>query len=354
LLANRKVELVEAGHPIPDFRGVAGTNRIFNILKQTNQETLVICLISGGGSALMVAPVEGVALYDLQVLTGELLACGASINEINTLRKHLDQAKGGNLARLAAPAQVISLILSDVVSDPLDIIASGPTVPDPTTFYDALQILEKYKLVEKVPRSIYEQLLQGIKGSRPENPKESDPIFQKINNSIIASNQQAAQAALNQASAEGLNPMLLTSYLEGEARQAGRFVAAVAKQILKDGQPVPRPACIILGGETTVTLTGKGKGGRNQELALGAVCDLADLPNVVLVSLATDGGDGPTNAAGAVVTGETLSRAQEANLSPLTFLASNDAYSFFSYLDDLIIIGPTNTNVNDLIFLFTF
>jgi hydroxypyruvate reductase len=352
--SRRRIELVEAGHPIPDSRGVDGAYRIINMLKQTNQETLVIFLISGGGSALLVLPVEGVSLQDLQLLTAQLLGCGASINEINTLRKHLDRVKGGNLARLAAPAQVISLILSDVVADPLDVIASGPTFPDQTTFQEAIQILEQYQIMENVPSPIQDYLLQGQKGNKPENPRPSDPIFHKVHNLIIASNQQAAQAALNQAHTEGLNSLLFTTYLQGEASQAGRFVASLARQIARDGQPIPRPACIIFGGETTVTVTGNGKGGRNQELALGAVCDLADLPDVVLVSLATDGGDGPTDAAGAVVTGETLTRANQVNLSPFPFLANNDAYHFFHRLDDLIITGPTNTNVNDLVFLFAF
>jgi len=208
--------------------------------------------------------------------------------------------------------------------------------------------------MEKVPRSIYEHLSQGVGGLKPENPKPSDQIFQKVNNVIIASNQLAARAALNQAQAEGLNTLLLTSYLQGEARQAGRFVAALARQVVKDGQPIPRPACIVLGGETTVKLVGTGKGGRNQELALGSVGDMSGLPEIALVSLATDGGDGPTDAAGAVVTGETLARAQQTHLSTHDFLARNDAYHFFQYLDDLLITGPTNTNVNDLVFLFAF
>lgn len=350
----RRIQLVEAGHPIPDGRGITGTNQIIQMLKPTNQETLVICLLSGGGSAMLVSPVEGVSLHDLQILTTELLRCGASINEINTLRKHLDQVKGGNLARLAAPAHVMSLVLSDVVADPLDVIASGPTVPDTTTFDDAKQILEKYQIIEKIPRSIYKHISHGVDGFKPENPKPADPIFQNVNNVIIGSNQLAAQAALDRAKVEGLNTIFLTSFLQGEASQAGRFVAALARQIAKDGNPVPRPACILLGGETTVTLAGDGKGGRNQELALGSVGDLAGLPDIVVVSLATDGGDGPTDAAGAVVTGESLRRAQKAGLSVHASLAHNDAYHFFQSLDDLLLIGPTNTNVNDLVFLFAF
>lgn len=353
-LTSRKIHLVEAGHPIPDRRGVAGANQIIDLIKSTKEDTLIICLFSGGGSALLVSPVDGVTLADLQILTAELLACGASINEINTLRKHLDRVKGGNLARLAAPSRIISLILSDVVADPLDVIASGPTVPDSTDFHDAVQILEKYQIIGRIPHSIYEHLSKGASGFKPENPKPTDSIFQNVENLIVASNQLAAQAALIQAHAEGFHTLLLTTYLQGEARQAGRFVASIMRQVVKNGQPIGRPACIVLGGETTVTLMGDGKGGRNQELALGAVSDLAGLPDLALVSLATDGGDGPTDAAGAVVTGETLSRALNADLSVYDYLARNDAYRFFEKLGDLLLIGPTNTNVNDLVFLFAF
>jgi hydroxypyruvate reductase len=273
------------------------------MLQDTQPEDLVICLFSGGGSALLVSPPPGITLEDLQTLTSHLLACGASINEINNLRKHLDQVKGGNLARLVAPAHVVTLILSDVVGDPLDVIASGPTVPDPTTFEHALSTLNRYEILHKVPPAIAEYLLNGRSGVVPETPKPGDSVFDQVDHYVVGSNALAARAALNQAAVEGFNPLLLTTYLQGEARQAGRMLAAIARQLAQDGQPIPRPACLVAGGETTVTVQGLGKGGRNQELALGAVNELAGLPDIALVTLATDGGDGPTDAAGAVVTG---------------------------------------------------
>ncbi len=310
------IELAEASHPLPDERGTSATRRLVEILQDAQAGDLVICLISGGGSALMIAPAPGISLADLQALTSALLACGATIDEINTLRKHLDIVKGGGLARLAAPANLLALILSDVVGDPLDVIASGPTVPDHSTFTQAWQSLERYGLSEQVPAAVIEHLKQGLHGELPETPKAGDPVFSSVQNVIIGNNFQAAQAALAQARQAGFNTLLLTSYLQGEARQAGQFLAAIARQVAASGEPIGRPACIIAGGETTVTLRGKGKGGRNQELALGAVKGLAGLKDVALVSLATDGGDGPTDAAGAVVTGQTLERARRAGLDP--------------------------------------
>lgn len=349
-----RVTLIEAAHPVPDQRGVQATQRILDMLQDTQPDDLVICLFSGGGSALLFSPPPGITLDDLQTLTSLLLACGASINEINNLRKHLDQVKGGNLARLAAPARVATLILSDVVGDPLNVIASGPTVPDPTTFEDALSTLHRYEILHKVPPAIVEYLLKGRSGDVPETPKPGDSLFDHVDNFVIGSNALAAQAALNQASAEGLNTLLLTTYLQGEARQAGRMLAAIARQVAQDGQPIPRPACLVAGGETTVTVQGPGKGGRNQELALGAVNELAGLPDIALVTLATDGGDGPTDAAGAVVTGNTVGDARSLGLDPGAFLARNDAYFFFAPLGDLLKPGPTQTNVNDLALLFAF
>ena len=348
------LRLVEAGHPLPDERGVRVTQEMISLLSGCQPGDLVICLISGGGSALLPALAPGVTLQDLQTLTQLLLACGATINEINTLRKHLDQVKGGQLARLAYPAHLATLIVSDVVGSPLDVIASGPTVPDSTTFSDAYAVLERYNLVDQVPRSILFYLRSGCRGEIKETPKEGDPVFANVQNVIIGSNPQAAAAALKQAGQEGFNSLLLTTYLQGEARQAGRLLAAITRQVVATGQPIPRPAFIAAGGETTVTLLGDGLGGRNQELALGAVEDLNGLPGVALVTLATDGGDGPTGAAGAVVTGETLERARQLGLRPAEYLQRNDAYHFFEALGDLIVTGPTGTNVNDLAFLFVF
>jgi hydroxypyruvate reductase len=347
-----RVELVEAGHPVPDERGIAHTRRLLGLLEEAGEEDLVICLISGGGSALMTAPADGVSLHDLQSLTQQLLRSGANINQINTLRKHLDRVKGGGLLRRAFPATVIALILSDVTGDPLDVIASGPTVPDPSTYADALGILEQYGLSGSAPAVIVEHLQAGARGQREETLKAGHPGLQRVQNTVIASNIRAARAACRQAEAEGYHSLLLTTYLQGEARQAGRFLAAVARQLTLGDDPIPLPACVVVGGETTVTVQGGGLGGRNQELALGAVPDLAGLPDTVLVTLATDGGDGPTDAGGAVVTGETAWRAAGKSLAVPDFLQRNDAYHFFDPLGDLLKPGPTQTNVNDLAFVF--
>ena len=349
-----RINIREAGHPLPDQRGVSATHELIALLEEAGEKDLVICLISGGGSALLTAPVNGVSLDDLQALTRLLLACGAQIDEINALRKHLDRVKGGKLARLAAPATVATLVLSDVVGDPLDAIASGPTVPDTTTFEDAWSVLEKYQLIDQIPASIRSHLESGRRGEIPENPLPGDPLFEQVQVEIIGSNRLAANAATEHARSEGLHALLLTTYLQGEARQAGRFLGAIARQLAADSQPLERPACLVIGGETTVTIVGDGLGGRNQELALGAVSELDGLPQIALVTLATDGGDGPTDAAGAVVTGETLARARELGLDPVDFLQRNDSYHFFSPLGDLLKPGPTQTNVNDLAFIFAF
>lgn len=349
-----RVQVREAGHPLPDERSVRAAGEVQALLQDGQPDDLVICLISGGGSALLVSPAAGISLDDLQRLTGELLRCGASIEEINALRKHLDGVKGGGLARLAAPATVVTLILSDVVGDPLAVIASGPTVPDPTTFQEAWSVLERYAILDRAPQAVLAHLQRGRQGELPDTPKPGDSLFERVQNYVIGSNRQAAWAGLAQAEREGLHPLLLTTYLQGEARQVGRVLASIARQAAGGEAPLPRPCCIVAGGETTVTLLGDGRGGRNQELALATVHDLAGLVDVVLISLATDGGDGPTDAAGAVVTGESFQRAQQAGLDPHDHLAHNDAYPFFAALDDLLRPGPTQTNVNDLAFIFAF
>jgi len=308
------------------------------------ESDLVVCLISGGGSALLTAPVDGVSLADMQALTAALLGCGASIDEINTLRRHLDRVKGGGLARAAAPARVIGLLLSDVVASPLEAIASGPTAPDPTTSADALAVLARYDLRRRVPGSI----LNALESNR-ETPKPGDALFARVHNLIVGSNAVSAQAALSQAEREGFRARLLTTALQGEAARVGRDLAAELRRVAS------RPACLCAGGETTVTLgDAPGRGGRNQELALAAVADLAGLPDVMLVTLATDGEDGPTDAAGAVVTGGTLACARALGLDPDDYLRRHDAYAFFDALGDLLKPGPTGTNVNDLTFLFAF
>lgn len=349
-----KIKIIEAGHPIPDDRGVYATKQVVRLLAKATRDDLVLCLISGGGSALTPALVDGVSLDDLKTLTSQLLASGANIIEINTIRKHINKIKGGQLARLAAPADLVALILSDVVGNPLEVIASGPTVPDGSTYIDAYEVLQRYSLVDTAPTSVVTHLKKGMQGEIAETPKKGDPIFRHVQNVIIGSNLQAAEEAFNQAQAEGFNSLLLTTYLEGEAFQAGRFLASILRQIHHSHHPVPRPGCIIAGGETTVFVHGNGLGGRNQELALSAVTDMAGIPDIALITLATDGSDGPTDAAGAVVTGETLERARESGLDPDKYLARNDAYPFFEKLGDLVKTGPTNTNVNDLAFLFAF
>jgi glycerate 2-kinase len=342
------LNIIEAGHPVPDERSLAAGEKTIGFLNVLGPQDLLFCLISGGGSAMVTAPVEGVSLADLQALTTSLLACGASIDEINSLRRRLDRIKGGGVAGLANGVTIICLILSDVVGNPLEAIASGPTAPDPSTRAGALAVLYKYMLREKIPAPILSALESG-----PETPKPGDPLFEKVRNIIIGSNLLAAQAALKQAQEEGFNPYLLRTDLQGEAREAAFELSTFLRQAKKPGASVPAPACIVAGGETTVTLAGKGKGGRNTELALAAVSELAGFPGVLLATLATDGEDGPTDAAGAVVTGESYRRAAELGLHQGDYLSRNDSYTFFAGLDDLLKPGPTGTNVNDLVFLFT-
>ncbi len=343
--------LHEAGHPLPDADSVAGTRRIAALLADTTARDLVICVISGGGSALLTLPYEPLTLPDLQQLTDLLLRAGATINQLNTVRKHLDQVKGGGLARLAQPARVVALLLSDVVGNPLDVIASGPTVPDTSTFADAWEVIERFRLADQLPRAVRERLQAGLRGEVPDTPKPGDPALARVQNVVVASNEQAAQAAVRQARVDGFQALLLTTYLEGEAREVGRVLAALAREERASAHPLSLPACLVLGGETTVTVRGGGKGGRNQEMALAAACSLAGIPNALIACLATDGTDGPTDAAGAVADGTTLARAQEVGCSARLALDNNDAYPFFDRLGDLLITGPTNTNVNDLAFV---
>lgn len=342
------IEIVEGGHPLPDARGVAAAGRIAALVASATADDLVLMLISGGGSALLTLPAPGVTLADTIALTDVLLGCGATINEINTLRKHLSQISGGRLAQRAAPAAVATLILSDVVGSPLDVIASGPTVADPTTFADAWTIVQRHAIADRLPTAIHAHLQRGLADESLETPKPADPLFARVQQIVIGSNEIAALAAATAARQHGYQPLLLTTYLEGEARLVGGVLASVARELALHDRPVPRPALLIAGGETTVTLRGSGLGGRNQELALGALAGLAGLPETTLVALATDGGDGPTDAAGAVGTGATLAEARACGLDPASFLQRNDAYHFFAALDDLLRPGPTLTNVNDL------
>ncbi len=335
------VSVIEGNHPVPGSASISAGLAAMEFVSQLTPDDLLVCLISGGGSALMAAP--RVPLADLQSLTSALLSCGARIDEINILRRHLDSLKGGGLTRFAGGARIVSLILSDVVDDSLETIASGPTAPDPTTCADALFIIQKYNLLNEIPDSIVSSLQETLK---PE-----DPIFAKIQNTIVASNQIALLAAQAQAEAEGFQVNVLHMALQGEARVVGREIALEFKESL---QSIQRPFCLLAGGETTVTLKGDGKGGRNQELALAAVDVLSGVNDVMFISIATDGEDGPTDAAGAVVTGESAYRAESLGMSAADHLSRNDAYTFFDNLNDLIRTGPSGTNVNDLVICLAF
>lgn len=350
----QRIRLHEAGHPLPDESGLEGTRQIVELLADAGEDDLIVCLISGGGSALMMLPEEPISLADYQELTNLMLRSGATINKINTVRKHIERVKGGRLAQAAAPAAVATLILSDVVGNPLDFIASGPTVPDTTTFADAIGVLEEFDLLNSVPASVRQWLEQGQRGEVPETPKPGDPLFERVSTVIIGSNDIAAEAALAEARRLGFSAMLLTTFLEGEARDAGKFAAALAKELVHRGNPVAPPACLILGGETTVTVRGSGKGGRNQEIALSAAIAVRDMERILVAALATDGTDGPTDAAGGIVDGRTLVRAEANGLDARAALSNNDSNAFLREVGDLLVTGPTNTNVNDLLFVFAF
>ena len=343
-----KVRTIEAGHPVPDEAGFRGSREIVQFLETTDEKDLILYLISGGGSALMPYPHEGLSLEDKQAVTKVLLEVGADIHEINALRKHLSQVKGGRIARLAYPSTLISLILSDVVGVDLDSIASGPAVPDRSTFEDCLNILEKHKIFERMPSAVQTIFVKGARGEIEETPKPGEPVFERTQNLIIGSNIIAVEAAAQKAEGLGYNPLILSTFIEGETRDAAGVHAAIAREILSSGNPVNRPACILSGGETTVTIRGKGKGGRNQEFSLAAAFGIEGLENVVFLSAGTDGTDGPTDAAGAIADGTTLSKARDLGMDPGRYLHDNDSYHFFEALGDLIVTGPTYTNVMDL------
>jgi hydroxypyruvate reductase len=344
----KKTTIIEAGHPIPDQEGFEGAKKIQRMLRASGPGDLVIFLLSGGGSALLPLPVEGITLEEKQQVTQLLLDCGADIGEINTIRKHISQMKGGWLARWAYPSTVIGFILSDVVGDPLDVIGSGPTVSDPSTYEDAWEILRKFDLVDKVAPSIQKHLFMGKEGKVQETPKPGEPVFEKVHNMIIGSNILALRSAEHEASSLGLHTMVLSSSIVGDTREAARFHSAIAKEVLSSGHPLPRPACIISGGETTVTIKGNGLGGRNQEFALASALEIQGLEKIVLLSGGTDGTDGPTDAAGAIADYTTVERARAIGLNPKTHLENNDSYSFFQKLGDLLVTGPTHTNVMDV------
>jgi hydroxypyruvate reductase len=341
-------EVVEAGHPVPDENGVKGTQKILDLLHSAGEKDLIFSVISGGGSALLPHPEENMTLSEKQEITRQLLACGASIDEINAVRKHIASSKGGQMARAASPATIVNLMLSDVVGDRMDVIASGPFVPDSSTFKDVEAIFRKYDM-DDIPASIREHLMAGLEGRIPETPKEDNPIFDKVFNFIVGSNIIALEAASEKAKELGYETLILSSMVEGETREVALVHTAIAKEILKTSRPIPPPACIISGGETTVTIRGDGLGGRNQEFGLAACLDLVGLPpRVVVLCGGSDGNDGPTDAAGAVVDPFTVTRGREAGMEAADYLKNNDAYHFLEKTQDLLMTGPTNTNVMDV------
>lgn len=344
----RHIELNECGHPVPDPAGVRGAERISEIARNSGERDLLIVVISGGASALLPMPAPPITLEEKQATTKLLLACGASIHEINAVRKHISEIKGGQLARLAYPATVLSLLLSDVIGDDLDVIGSGPTAPDASTFSAARGILEKYGLLDRIPGSVRSRIERGIAGELPETPKADDPAFERATNLVVGSNRLAVDAAARKAKELGLRPVVLSTLIEGETRDVARMHAAIAREVLLSGRPARPPVCLISGGETTVTLRGEGMGGRNQEFVLAAAIDLSGCDGVVVLSGGTDGTDGPTDAAGAIADGATLCRAEQMGLDARRYLAANDSYHFFEPLGDLLKTGPTNTNVMDV------
>lgn len=343
-----RIELREAGHPVPDERGLDAAREIHRLAASADRETLVIGLISGGGSALLPLPVDGVSLADKQETTRVLLACGATIHQINAIRKHLSQIKGGGLARAVYPGTLVTLILSDVVGDDLDSIASGPCVPDSRTFADCQAILEEYAIVERVPVSVSDYIRAGVAGKVPETPKADEEFFRATRNLVVASNLDALRAAQDKALDLGYQTLLLSSRMEGETRELAATHMAIAREIELHDLPLTKPACLLSGGETTVRIQGSGKGGRNQEFVLAAALHGLGMEGCVVLSAGTDGTDGPTDAAGALADSATLQRAAALGLDPHAFLADNDSYRFFERLDDLLKTGPTRTNVMDV------
>jgi len=345
-----RIELNGASHPVPDEGGMKGVEKMLSLLEGVGGDDLVISLISGGGSAMMTYPAPGIKLGAIRTITGKLLKSGATINELNVVRKHLSAFKGGQLAKRCYPARVLSLILSDVVGDPFDTIASGPTAPDESTFREAVDVLKKYGLWDSAAEPVKRRLEEGLMGIIEETPKKGDKAFEKVTNFIVGNNSIASGKAVERAEALGYSSLLLSTMVEGEARHVGAVCAGIAQEIHASGRPISAPAAVVLGGETTVTVKGRGKGGRNQELALSAAIGIRGL-KAALAALATDGIDGPTDAAGAIADGMTYEKASSINLSVDKHLSENDSYSFFKSLGDLIITGPTGTNVNDIILI---
>ena len=340
-VAGLRIEIAEAGHPVPDARGLAASARLLALAESATADDLVLVLVSGGGSALTPAPAPPVTLEEKQALTRLLLAGGATINELNAVRKHLSRFKGGLLARAAWPATVVTLVLSDVIDDPLDVIASGPTAPDPTTYADALAVLERRGVLDQAPGSVVDRLRAGAAGRLPETPKPGDRAFERVTHVIVGNNVLVVAAASAAASRLGYRAHVLTRSLQGEAREVARALVGRARALTA-------PACLIAGGETTVTVRGSGRGGRCQEFAVAAALELREGEGMVVLAAGTDGTDGPTDAAGGLVDSGTVRRGRAAGHEAARALADNDTAAFLAATGDAVITGPTNTNLLDL------
>ena len=349
-LSTKRIVVAEAGHPVPDRSGQRAAARLCAMAAELGRRDLLIVLLSGGASSLLPAPVAGVTLGDKQRTTEKLLRCGATIREINTVRKHLSRIKGGRLAELTE-ATVVTLILSDVLGDDLSAIASGPTAPDPTTYQDAVAILKRYRIWQAVPQRVRRHLDRGCQGLANETPKPGSSLFRRVRHHIVGNNATAVMAVTRAAREAGLRTLVHTLALTGEAREVGQRFGAMARNIVREGKPLQRPCCVVAGGETTVTVTGNGTGGRAQEFAAAAALEIAGLAQVWVVAIGTDGTDGPTDAAGAVVDGNTMARAQRLSVDLKGALKRHNTYPALKRLHQLILTGPTGTNVNDIYLL---
>ena len=344
----RRLKALESGHPVPDADGLDAALQVEELARNLNARDLLIVALSGGASSLLPAPQPPITLPDKQAATDALLKAGADIFQLNAVRKHLSTLKGGRLAALAYPATVVGLLLSDVIGDPLDVIGSGPTAPDPTSFEDALAVISKFELSRKIPAVVSCHLELGARGSVPETPKHGDKAFTNVHNLVIGSNRLALKAAAQKAKLLGYKTAMLSSTMQGETSEVAWTHAQILKECIASGSPLRRPACLISGGETTVTVRGKGRGGRNQEFALASAIAIAGLPSALVMSIGTDGTDGPTDAAGAFADGQTVARARDLGLDAGEYLANNDAYRFFDGVGGLVKTGPTGTNVMDI------
>jgi glycerate 2-kinase len=348
-----RVKLLHASHPVPDRRGLAAAAEVEALARGLGRHDLLLVLLSGGASALLPSPVDGITLDDKARTTALLLRAGATIHETNAVRKHLSRLKGGGLARAAAPARVVTLVLSDVVGDDLATIASGPTVPDPSTFADALDVLRRREILDDIPAPVRDHLESGARGARPETPKPGEAAFRRTATRLVGSNRLSIEAAAREARRRGLHPLVLTTRLEGEAREVAHVLVAMLRECVEASRPATPPVCLLAGGETTVTVRGDGQGGRNQELVVAAARSLAGFPvPAVVASLATDGIDGASDAAGGLADDTTVARAAALSLAPASvFLAANDTRNYLGPLGDLIVTGATGTNVVDVVVL---